>query len=136
MDQPYKNRIIEIGKPVQVYRNLQRKGRWYSIRQNGLVVAHSTSLYLLDCKFVVNQKIREKIIKTGNKEVHAYIIGRYYPIKMLWSPHKPVQISYNPFKAPYFYDVLTNKELINESCFYVHLNENYVQAYGFGYYDY
>ena len=57
---PYKNRKLDNTKPVEVYRNLTRKDYKYSVRQNGLVVAHTNLLYLLDCKFKVNESGRLK----------------------------------------------------------------------------
>ena len=37
---PYKSREIDYSTPVKIYRNLNKKGKVYSIQQNGLVVGH------------------------------------------------------------------------------------------------
>lgn len=69
----YKGRGIEIGEPVQAYRCLPRKGKVYSLRQNGLVVAHTTSVILRSCYFRIQQSGRNRALETGRRNVHAYI---------------------------------------------------------------
>ena len=46
---PFKERAINLEERVQVYRNLHRAGRTYSVKQKGLVVAHATRICLRDC---------------------------------------------------------------------------------------
>ena len=67
-DKRYK---IDYSKPVKVYKNLH-KDCW-SIQQNGLVKAHSDEINLFDCKFLVNEKDRQRVIKTNRKNVHAFV---------------------------------------------------------------
>lgn len=64
-----------IGKKVFVYWNLH-KDCW-SIRdhQTKKVIAHSFILMLKDVKFHVSEKGRQRVIKTGHKNVHAGVIG-------------------------------------------------------------
>ena len=69
----YKGRYPERGKPVEVYRNIHRGG--YSIRQNGLVVAHASHVRLEKCQMCVNHNGRKKVIESGQKNVHAWIKG-------------------------------------------------------------
>lgn len=70
---PYKNRVIDYNKPVKIYRNLNRGG--YSIQQNGLVVAHTDNFIVKKAHFKVNEAGRQRVLNTGRKNVHAYIIG-------------------------------------------------------------
>jgi hypothetical protein len=51
----FKNRFWVNSEPVSVYRNLNKKGKWYSIKQKGLVVAHTENIHMYDCKFIVNK---------------------------------------------------------------------------------
>ena len=90
---------IDLSKPVKVYRNLH-KGCW-SIKQNGLVKAHSDEVNLFDCNFLVNEKNRQKVIKEKRKNVHAFVKGYIWntPVDLI------KQASYNPYANNYFYDV-------------------------------
>lgn len=72
---PYKSRILDPLKPVQVYRCLNRKGVVFSIRQNGLVVAHGSNFHLRNVTFKINEKGKQRCIESGNREVHAYACG-------------------------------------------------------------
>lgn len=76
MIEPYKGRRMDPGRRVQVYRNLNRPdGPWYSIRQNGRVVAHAREVALSQCQFKVNLKGRARALRTGQKNVHAFVEG-------------------------------------------------------------
>lgn len=76
----YKKRSVYAGQRVEVYRNLKFKDRVvYSIRdkKTGLVLGHATDLLLSRCKFVVNQKGRERVLRDKKKNVHAWIEGSF-----------------------------------------------------------
>ena len=94
-DERYK---IDHSKPVRVYKNLN-KGCW-SIQQNGLVKAYSDEINLFNCEFLVNEKNRQRVIKTKRKNVHAFVKGYIWdtPIDLI------KQVSYNPYVNWYFYD--------------------------------
>lgn len=100
---PYKDRVVNLKKPVMVYRNLNAKKDMekYSVLQKGLVVAHTNQLMLHDCTFIVRKKGQEKVRKTGCKNVHAFIEG-YISLQggMGTTAKDSLQckISYNPFK--------------------------------------
>ena len=99
LNQADKRYRIDYSKPVKVYRNLH-KGCW-SIKQNGLVKAHSDEVNLFDCNFLVNEKNRQKVIKEKRKNVHAFVKGYIWntPVDLI------KQASYNPYANNYFYDV-------------------------------
>jgi hypothetical protein len=99
LNQADKRYRIDYSKPVKVYRNLH-KGCW-SIKQNGLVKAHSDEINLFDCDFLVNEKNRQKVIKEKRKNVHAFVKGYIWntPVDLI------KQASYNPYVNNYFYDV-------------------------------
>ena len=94
-DKRYK---IDYSKPVRVYKNLN-KGCW-SIQQNGLVKAYSDEINLFNCKFLVNQSNRHRVIKTKRKNVHAFVIG------YIWNTPIDLnrEVSYNPYTRDSFYD--------------------------------
>jgi hypothetical protein len=97
---PFKDREIQSGIPVQVYRNLNAKGQYrtYSIRQKGLVVAHTTRICLKDCKFIVQEGSRQRVLKSGSRNVHAWIEGTIAPNGMVTTAacNDLKKITYNP----------------------------------------
>lgn len=109
---PYKNRQIDLTKPVLVYRNLHKNG--FSIKQNSLVVAHADKILLKNCTFHVNKRGRQKVLITKQKNVHAYIKGFICESIMGTSIHNEwkgkykfsAKIEYNPYKYENF--TLTN----------------------------
>jgi hypothetical protein len=101
----YKNRKIQYEKPVLVYRCLNRKGKVYSIKQNGYVVAHTTSLKLLGCDFIVNESGKERVRKEKQKNVHAFIRGhivRGQVISNRANCNDYLTVKYNPYKNDSF----------------------------------
>jgi ligand-binding sensor domain-containing protein len=102
----YKGRSIDSDKKVKVYRNLNN-GK-LSVMQNGLVVAHADSITLLAADFQVNRKARARVLKEGRKNVHAFVVG-YYANNLFFGQGSVYDVSYNPYRFPYFYD----KESLN-----------------------
>lgn len=101
----FKNRTIDLEEPIRIFRNLTKKGVWYSIQQNKLTVAHAKRLCIRNCKFVVNQKGRERVVRTKKKEFHAYIEGKYTTSGMGTTAEKNdlgAIIKYDPFKYKQF----------------------------------
>ena len=101
----------------QVYYNLHKK--CYSVRQNGRVVDHADSVVLTDCRFLVQPAGREKVRRTGVKNVHASVTGVVIPAH----PKAPViiatdcnfmmsddydYVSYNPYKYDNFVKITSN----------------------------
>lgn len=75
MIRSYRGRRVRRSKPVEVYRNLHRAGVCYSVRQFGRVVAHADSVELLDAAFVVNAAGHARAVRTGQRNVHAWVRG-------------------------------------------------------------
>ncbi len=121
---------IDVSKPVWVYRTL-RYGRktkpLYSVMQNGRVKVRLHRVLLSgkwneDCKFVVREAGRQKVLKTKRKNVHAFVVGyianeAYTPkgeVGGAWGIFEdgrdlPWKITYNPYHAGYFYHPEHNK---------------------------
>lgn len=100
----FKNRAIDFDKPVEVYRNInKRAARTYSIRQRKLVVGHATRIGLSGCELLVSLSGQRRVRVEGRKNVHAVIKG-----VILKHEHRkgPVHISYNPFEDNCFQGTL------------------------------
>lgn len=102
-----KGRTLECTKEVQVHRNVNMEGIVYSIRQNGVVIGHSPNLSLVNVKFHVNQKGRERVIASGVKNVHAYVKGFIVEddspeLVKIRGTLDSVEVTYNPFVDTHF----------------------------------
>ena len=104
---------IDTSRKVFVYKNLH-KDCW-SIKQDGLVKAHTHDLEMWDCSFYVNAKGRAKVLEEKRKNVHAGIKGYIdehgvsaieYPLRANWSA-----VTYNPYKYDSFVDKTTEKPI-------------------------
>jgi hypothetical protein len=95
---PFKARTIDPLRAVRVYRNLQRNT--FSVVQDGLVKAHMDQLCLKDVTPVVSLAGRERVVKEGRKNVHAYLRGL---IDDAPKPSVCVELTYNPYKSCSFY---------------------------------
>lgn len=117
---------------VQVYRNLH-KDCW-SVRDKATrrVIDHCDEVFLRDCKFVVSEAGRQRVLKEKRKNVHAYIegeleasvkVGDKADLSSRIRGHRTItysNIKYNPYKLPYFYHS-TDLDEVSEMP-YVHLD--------------
>ena len=97
--------VIDVSKPVEVYRNLHKK--CWSIRQGGKVKVHTSYLCLQDVKFVVQPAGRQKVLDEQKKNVHAYVKGYLISARESNRITEDIEwtcdvVSYNPYKHPYF----------------------------------
>ena len=95
---------------VEVYFNLH-KYTW-SVRQcsTGRVILHTDKVHIRDPKFVVRKSGRERVLREGKKNVHAFVRGEisycpdfdpeYHPDYLDYT-----LVSYNPYKFDTFVDV-------------------------------
>lgn len=136
---PYKGRLINFNKNVDVYRCLTRKGKVYSIRQKGLVVAHTTCLMIRDAKFKINKEGQKRARITKTRNVHAFITGKVclngqFGLTAAQGEKDvdallPANIVYNPFKNDTFVvNNLTSTELPIKSAMAVAINTKGVRA--------
>lgn len=86
----FKGREINPRQSVAVYRNLHKD--CFSVKQGGLVVAHTQEIHLRDAKTHVGPG-REEARRTGNKNVHAWVRG--YVTNDPGSVSR--KLSYNPY---------------------------------------
>ena len=107
--EPYKGRRLAPGQRVKVYRNLHKKGVVYSVMdaQSGLVLGHSEAMVLSAVAFEVNAAGRERVRRTGKKQVHAFVTGYwcgpYYAGDWdLFTGMCDRAVTYNPYKYETF----------------------------------
>ena len=97
--------VIDLERPVQVYRNLHKK--CWSIRQDGKVLIHTGYVVLRNVEFKVQPAGRQKVLDEQRKNVHAYVKGYLISASESNRITKDVEwtcdvVSYNPYKHPYF----------------------------------
>lgn len=126
------SRMNPKSRRVYVYRNLHT-GTW-SVRQGGRVIAHPVTIWLSDCKFLVGEKGREKVLREKRKNVHAgvsgYILEERKPAvyaQRFCLSELPTKVKYNPYEAGYFRDDKGNK-ITNSSYAWLDVKEG-VWAY-------
>lgn len=104
----------------EVYRNTNRKGVVYTIRQNGYVVAHADEVCLTNAEFHVSEAGRKRVKKTGTKNVHAWIRGDICLQK--GEAGNWFGITYNPHKNKEFIRLDTGKPI--KKATFVTLNQH------------
>lgn len=104
----YEGRTIEQGDKVKCYFDLHR--HTFSIQKGSLVHAKGDAVRLTDCKFVVSEKLRQKVIKERRKNVHAKVHGKIQPLGEIDTDGFRIA-SYNPYKGSSFYDKETGTPL-------------------------
>lgn len=84
---------------VAVYYNLHK--HCLSVTHKGRVVKHVQSIRLSNVEFKVRQGGRERVIREGRKNVHAFIVGDLTEESM---PEHTRLVTYNPYKYASFVD--------------------------------
>lgn len=122
---PYKDRKVFLGDKVDVYRNLHTEG--YSIRcvKTKLVLAHCSSVSLINAKFHVSESGRRKTVDENRRRVHAYISGTLTSIN-----HEPpkdfTMVYYNPFKTAHFLNTTTDQPVTTSNEVYCIGKHSYI----------
>lgn len=113
MIESYKGRELKPGDRVAIYRNLHRPGVWFSVRdvKTGRVVAHATRITVRDVTFKVSAAGRAKVLATGHKNVHAFVVGTYDPEIAGAFLDTDTEVTYNPRKYETFVDKRTGEKL-------------------------
>jgi hypothetical protein len=129
----YKGRQIDVGQRVEVYRNVNKPGVVYSIRdkESKLVLGHANTLILSNCNFIVKESGRKRVLREKRKNIHAWIEG-YYGIVHAGDEDifsNGIKVEYNPYKNITFvhhkygygqHMLMANLVWINESGVYAH----------------
>ena len=100
MIQSYKGRDIVDRQLVKVYFNL--RNHLFSVKdvKTGLVLCHGNNITLRNVSFEVREKDRQRVLATGVKNVHAYVVGN---IDLQCNETlNDNRVWYNPFKTDCF----------------------------------
>ena len=91
---------------VEVYFNLHK--HVFSVRQcsTGRVILHTDKVHIRDPQFVVRKSGRDRVLREGKKNVHAFVRGDI----TVFNDFDPdyldyTLVSYNPYKFDTFVDV-------------------------------
>ena len=90
---------------VYVYRNLKHgrnAPRLYSILRKGRVIARRSAVLITQASFIVREAGRQKVLRTGRKNVHAFVKG-YLAEDARGMADLPTRVHYDPTIAGYFY---------------------------------
>lgn len=106
MNKPFTNdyqeqcNLIDPDKPVRVYRNLHKK--CWSVKQ-GVVRFHCHKIFLKNVKFLVNERLRQKVVAERRKNVHAFVYGELIaPLSHFPTDYSTNGVYYNPYKHSMF----------------------------------
>lgn len=75
----------------------------------GRVIGHPLELALENCEFRVCPAGRARVLREKKKFVHAFAVGTPVYGMTGCMDKELIQITYNPYKAGYFYRVDTNE---------------------------
>jgi hypothetical protein len=97
------------GQRVQCYWNIRSK--CWSVRdpKTRLVIGHTKILRLVDCRFIVNEAGRRRVLRERKKNVHAWVEGTvaaphddWWDIDLSDIMERDRRVSYNPYHGPNF----------------------------------
>lgn len=107
---------------IFVYKNLHKKCWSIKSTKTNLVVSYGHNFILKDCVFKVRESARQRVIKEKRKNVHAGVQGFLTSnVSKKW-----IKISYNPYKAGYFYTIKDNRPIYSAE--FVKFTKNAVYA--------
>lgn len=97
--------MIEFGQRVKVYRNL-RTGNFSVVDpKTGRVIDRLDSFYMMDCDFRVQPGGQKRAQDSGQRNVHAYVMGDFCGrTKIDLETYNVKEVHYNPFNDTWFND--------------------------------
>jgi len=106
---------IDSTKPVQVYRNLNKPGCQFSVRQGGRVRCYVDSIVLVDVRFKHASPKQLSEVRTGARQVCQWITGMISDETVCWAACDPTKrVSCDPKTADGF---VFRGERINAAAF-------------------
>ena len=105
---------LKIGQKIRVYRNLH-KGL-FSIQdyKTKKVIAHGDGILIKNVNFTVYKKGQEKVRRTRQKAVHAYVVGEFLGEETNLRDDL-TQVFYNPYETDDFVELETMKPIQQSS---------------------
>lgn len=102
----FKNRKLEVGQKVRVYVNLHKQGMFSIVdMKTGLVCCYAKKCLLKDATFYVSESGKEKVRKTKQKLVHAWVRGIFQGADLDLDDFE-TEFQYNP----YYHEGFTNSD--------------------------
>ncbi|MED4068615.1 hypothetical protein [Priestia megaterium] len=111
----FKDRKLEVDQKVRVYVNLHKQGMFSIVdMKTGLVCCYARTCLIKDATFYVSESGREKVRKTKQKLVHAWVRGIFQGADLEPQEYN-TEYQYNP----YFHEGFTNSDgyIITEAPF-------------------
>tara|TARA_R110001592_G_scaffold114429_4_gene314284 strand:+ start:1308 stop:1700 length:393 start_codon:yes stop_codon:yes gene_type:complete len=93
----------------EVYYNLRKK--LFSVRIKGKVKHHNDNVVIYNPRFVVQEGGRQRVLKTKQKNVHAFVRGSWVGNVGLDFEHNLERAYYNPYKCNSFIDYVTQEKV-------------------------
>jgi len=112
--------MIDPKKRVYVYFNLHKKV--WSVRQGGLVVEHTKNIMLKDCRFLVSEAGRKRVLREKKKNVHAGVSGYVVDSIPEYKVYSEAKITYNPYMYKGFvaindpYEIVEYADYVEMEC--------------------
>ena len=99
---------------VEVYFNLHKKT--FSVRscRTGRVIHHTDKVDIANPEFVVRKAGRERVLREGKKNVHAFVRGDVTFFNLMYRPTLDT-LTYNPYKYASFVDKQTEEPVYKAS---------------------
>jgi hypothetical protein len=94
---------------VQVYWNIRKRVWSIKDKKKQKVIDHKDSLSLSNCKFIVQQGGRERVLKEKQKNIHAFVEGDIEND----TKDLTTQVTYNPYRDTTFIKKDTKEPIFN-----------------------
>jgi hypothetical protein len=91
-----------------------------SLKVPGEKIRYVSHAVLRNARFHVSEKGRQRCLKTGQRNVHAWVVGELLPLPKVFRPstyldHDSRQAVYDPWKGDSFVDLLTKESVYEAS---------------------
>lgn len=113
---------------VEVYFNLHKK-LWSIRKPHGRIIGHSCYCKLHSVEFVVQPAGRDRVIREGRKNVHAFVRGVLVTDEQTKNPKRWLPITYNPYKFDHFYNKNTLKPIYDAQEVWMYGTEGNINVY-------
>ena len=114
----------------EVYFNLHK--HTFSVRssRSGRVIIHTDCVHIKNPKFVVRQSGRNRVLREGKKNVHAFVRGEIRPFTDFDYENCPTLdvVTYNPYKYVGFVKMPDEKLVHNAEHAYMQISDDGVPS--------